>query len=290
MRRRPPRGVAVSSVVLTAHAKINIGWRVGRLRDDGFHPVSGLLQTLELADQLRITAVEGSAEPEFSLTVSGPYSKGLDGPDNLVLRSAALLADSGPSTSVEMHLEKQIPVAAGLGGGSADAAAALVGLSTIWRQRLIGSALTRTAAQLGSDVTPILIGGLLAVQGRGEIVRALTPSTGYAVVLGTSDSGLSAAEVYGRFDAVGPTESDSWTHNDLQNAVLDLMPGLSDSLEAMRTAGADVVFVSGSGPTVVGIVSDPNRAESVAAAARPHFADVLVTRPSPHGVRMTIGS
>jgi 4-diphosphocytidyl-2-C-methyl-D-erythritol kinase len=257
-------------VVAFGHAKVNIGWRVGALRDDGYHDVTGLIQTISLADRLEFVADDGDG-----VRVSVPSDPSLEGDSNLVYRAAELLGDRAP---VHVTIDKQIPVAAGLGGGSADAAAALVALNVLWGCELSARKLVELGAEIGSDVPAMLAGGLVHVSGRGERVRRIGSTSGYGFVLGISDAAISTPDAYRAFDAGVRSESDRIEHNDLEAAACSLVDGLAAKVEAMREA-CGVAFVSGSGPTVVGMGSS-DAAERV----RGVFDRVETATPTDSGV------
>jgi 4-diphosphocytidyl-2-C-methyl-D-erythritol kinase len=252
-----------------AHAKVNIGWRVGPLREDGYHDVSGLIQTISLSDHLTFEASD-------DVGVVVPGRPDLEGPSNLVFRAVELL--DRWAAPVTITIDKHIPVAAGLGGGSADAAAALLALNVLWGAELSASKVVALGAEIGSDVPAILVGGLVHASGRGERVRRIGTTTGYSFVLGISDGGVSAADAYHTFD--GALRSERIEHNDLERAACELVPGLRERVEAMREA-CGVAFVSGSGPTVVGVTDDP---DDVVRHVEGIFERVEVAEPSDAGV------
>jgi 4-diphosphocytidyl-2-C-methyl-D-erythritol kinase len=285
VKRSPPRRVEVFGA-----AKVNVGWHVGEGRPDGYHDVCGLLQTISLCDRLEISVDD--AEDGVRLRVPG--FEALEDESNLVLHAARALEriDALPplrpaATTIVVH--KSIPVAAGLGGGSADAAAALVGLNTAWGARLTARELLEVAAEIGSDVPAIVLGGLVVASGRGERVRNLGSFTDGWLVLGISGEEVRAADAYAKFDELRATEGTALHHNDLEAAVCELVPDLVHRIDAMREA-AGVAFVAGSGPTVVGVVADEAHARGAAARVRDRFTDVVVARPSSWGVRLQIGS
>jgi 4-diphosphocytidyl-2-C-methyl-D-erythritol kinase len=283
MTRVPPRRVDVWGA-----AKVNIGWRVGSARPDGFHDVCGLIHTTSLTDHLEVFVDEGGDGP---VRVLVPGHPDLEGPSNLVARAAETLAARAkdvPPTTVVVH--KSIPVAAGLGGGSADAAAALVGLNTVWGAGCTARQLLDLGAGLGSDVPAILLGGFVHASGRGEVVRSIGSATAGCFVLGFGEEAVAARDAYERIDDIGGSEPMNGLlhHNDLEAAALTLVPGLEGRLDAMRRA-AGVAFVSGSGPSVVGVVADEAHARDVVARVRDTFSDVVVARPSDWGVRLRVG-
>ena len=273
-------------VDVEAAAKVNLGWHVGAKRDDGFHDVNGMIQTISVIDALEITTGDEPGE----LTLSVPGRPELETNDNLIVAAAEVVRErvgETPATTIVLH--KTIPVGAGLGGGSADAAAALLGLSMVWGYRAKVTDLVKLGAEIGSDVPPLLVGGLVHVGGRGEQVRRAKEITEGWVVLGVSSEQISAAHAYARFDEIGAATSESWFSNDLEPAACDLLPGLEDKVAAMREA-AGVAFVSGSGPTVVGVADTENAARDAAAKVADAFDDVLVAQPTGWGVRLSLGS
>jgi 4-diphosphocytidyl-2-C-methyl-D-erythritol kinase len=273
------------AVVVEGSAKINLGWRVGVRREDGYHDVYGLIQTISLRDRLEISPMNEDDDAPL-VTLDVPDHPDLATSDNLVVKAAEALADRGRSRPVRVVLRKSIPVAAGLGGGSADAAAALVALNVLWSARLTPAALLQIAAGVGSDVPAIVRGGLVRVAGRGERTGDAGPPHSGHVVLGVTATPVAAADVYAAFDRVGGGAAADETHNDLERAACDLVPGLAERVGAMREV-ADAAFVSGSGPTVVGLVATQAAAERAAAAVEGVFDRVLLASPSSWGVRLT---
>jgi len=286
---------APNHVMAFGAAKINIGLHVAARRADGYHEVCGLVQTVSLADRLEITTdtheTDGVAfDVGAALRLRAPGAEELESGDNLVLRAARELAEHCEPRAVRITIEKAIPVAAGLGGGSADAAAAIAGLNVAWGARLRPAQLLELGARVGSDVPAILAGGLVHISGRGEIVRGLGSATEGAFVLGISPEHISAADAYAAFDGLATSPAAFLHHNDLEAAACEILPDLRARLDSMRDAGAGPVFVSGSGPTVVGVASSDVAARQIAARAHAAFDRIEIVRPSSWGVRVTIGS
>jgi 4-diphosphocytidyl-2-C-methyl-D-erythritol kinase len=273
--------------VVEAAAKVNVGLRVGPLREDGYHAVEGLVQTISLVDSLEVVPNAVPDAPLVTVVVFGFPE--LETEDNLVARAAHALAENVEAEPVRVVLRKSIPVAAGLGGGSADAAAALVALNAVWGAGLRPRRLIDVGARVGSDVPAILAGGLVHISGRGEVVRNVRSFTSGHVVLGVTHDGIEAAEAYAAFDRLDRTGGGTWHHNDLEEAALTLRPELRARLAAMREA-AGIAFVSGSGPTIVAPVATQAEAEVVADRVRSSFDDVLIAQPVDWGVRLTLGS
>jgi 4-diphosphocytidyl-2-C-methyl-D-erythritol kinase len=274
-------------VVARAPAKVNVHLAVGPLRPDGFHELRTVYFAVSLFDTVTVRAGEGLA-----VSVTGvdadvvPTDRG-----NLVWRAADLLAEhAGVRADATIEIAKSIPAAAGLAGGSADAAAALVALDALWGTRAARSDLDLLAAQLGSDVPFSLLGGVALGAGRGERLSPVLARTRWDWVLGIAGEGLSTPAVYGELDrlrATGTLPGDSGLAsadpviaalrsgppsalagalaNDLQAAALALRPELGRALRAATDAGALAAVVSGSGPTVAALAEDEQRAIRLAA-------------------------
>lgn len=296
MSRKPdPRKVLRSApptrLTALAAGKINIGLRVGELRADGFHEVEGLVHTVSLADRIDV-AVGGN---EGVLVGDGvrlevPGAPDLETGENLVARAAAVLSGGRDLPGVSIRLDKTIPIAAGLGGGSADAAATLAALNVVWGLGLDPATLIEKAALVSSDVPAIMAGGLVHISGRGEHVRGIGAASGCAFVLGISDERISAADAYRTFDAIERVATPGLHHNDLEAAAVRLVPALSERIASMRAAGAHPVFVSGSGPTVVGVATSKDAAREIASGIGDSFARIEVATPTSWGVRLLIGA
>jgi 4-diphosphocytidyl-2-C-methyl-D-erythritol kinase len=259
-----------------AYAKLNLVLHVGPAREDGLHPICSLMASIDLADELTATPRESGSDSVVCPGVPG---------HNLAARALAdFRSRAGRDLlPLELRIEKRIPVAAGLGGGSADAAAALRIANELAGAALSQQELFRLAADLGSDVPSQLDPRHALVQGVGEQVAPVElPPLG--VVLVPDPEGLSTAEVYAELDRIGglrerldpeplralatagPAELAAGLSNDLQPAALSLRPGLTKTLERLRHEGAFGAAVSGSGPTCFGLFDDPAAAESAAAS------------------------
>ena len=279
------------SVTASAPGKTNLFFAVGPLQDDGFHEVASVYLALNLREEVTVTPAD-----EWSVSVSGnvaveQLASVPTGADNLVVKAAKRVAALAgiEAQPVSFAIDKHVPVAGGMGGGSADAAAALVAVNSLWCAG-VGDRLSETV-DLGADVPFAVSGGIAIGLGRGEKLTAIEGVAELNLVLVTSDEGLSTPAVYKRLDelraaagqdpktaapAVVPEElvaalksGDSEAlarllHNDLQEAALDLRPDLRETIEAGLTAGALTGFVSGSGPTVAFLVGDANQAEELA--------------------------
>src|SRR4051794_13523376 len=250
-----------------ARAKVNLCLFVGPVRSDGRHEIVTLMDSLALCDDVRMeTDAPGVVEDEVvCLGVQGP---------NLAAQALRAFRDStgwaGPP--VRLEITKRIPVAGGMAGGSADAAAALrlaAEASGLGDRRTLED----VAASLGADVPSQIRGGLMLATGTGSRLRPLSLSLAYSVVVVALEEELLAADVYAEADRLGLTRDTldlarSMTrtqaalssetilerlHNDLQDAARSLCPTIDRALEAVLAAGADHALVSGSGPTVLGV-------------------------------------
>lgn len=258
---------------------------MGRRRADGFHDLTTVFQAVGLFDEVTLTRAE-----QRTLTCDGPPGVPLDD-SNLAARAVLLLAErTGHDPSVAVHITKQIPVAGGCAGGSADAAAALVAADALWGCGLSRDELTALGAELGSDVPFSLHGGTALGRGRGEQLTPVLEHSSFAWVLAVADGSLSTPAVYAELDRqrdTGPVRVVSdpadtlaalrqadpvalgrTLANDLQPAALALRPQLRAVLDAGRELGALGALVSGSGPTVALLARDEPAAVGLTAALR----------------------
>jgi 4-diphosphocytidyl-2-C-methyl-D-erythritol kinase len=299
--------LALGPIRVKVPAKINLHLGVGPLRDDGYHELHTVYHAISLFDE--VTARAGDS---LTLTMQGEGVGDLDlGEDNLVIRAArALAATAKIEAKARLHLRKSIPLAAGLAGGSADAAATLVACDALWGLGYSRADLAKIAETLGSDVPFLLFGGTALGTGRGESVSpVLARPTKWHWVVAFAEGGLSTPEVYRQLDLLrahggAPRPLDSTDDllaalrqkdpavlgaalgNDLQAAALTLQPALSSTLDAGRSAGACAALVSGSGPTCVFLAADERHAEQIAEAVRPHARGVHLAHGPVPGARV----
>lgn len=299
-----------TSVSVRVPGKINLHLGVGRLEADGYHQVATVLHAVSLFDELTVTPAESD---RVVIAVQGPAAEGVPtGEHNLAVRAARLLAmRAGVRGGVELLLHKEIPVAAGMGGGSADAAAALVACDALWGTSLPRTELMTLAAELGSDVPFALVGGTVVGSGRGEQLTPALARGQYHWVLALPEQGLSTPAVYAEFDRLTagrvrtePRISDRLMQalrsgdgsalgvalqNDLQAAACSLRPGLCDLVDIGREYGALGGLVSGSGPTVAFLVRDNEHALdlSVALTASGACQKVKRVHGPVHGARVS---
>ncbi|MCI0658726.1 MAG: 4-(cytidine 5'-diphospho)-2-C-methyl-D-erythritol kinase [Acidobacteria bacterium] len=255
----------MKTLCLRPHAKINLGLRVLGKRKDGYHELRTRFQSIDLTDELEIAPAEGG----LHLEVEGA---GLAADDsNLVLKAARLLGAGRPGLpGARIRLKKNIPLAAGLGGGSSDAAVTLLGLNHFWGLRLPGSELQRMASSLGADIGFFLVGGAALGVGRGDEIDPLPDCAPFRIALLLPPFGSSTAEVYRLWDedfigkggeraawkqdADPQGEPSSLTiHNDLERLVVSRHAQLGLLKDILIQHGAVGVALSGSGPSLYGL-------------------------------------
>ncbi|MEU4498239.1 4-(cytidine 5'-diphospho)-2-C-methyl-D-erythritol kinase [Streptomyces sp. NPDC023998] len=273
------------SVTVRVPAKVNVQLAVGGARADGFHDLANVFLAVSLYDEVTV-----SPASSLTITCSGPDAAQVPlDRTNLAARAAELLAARhGQSPDVHIHIAKDIPVAGGMAGGSADGAGALLACDVLWGLGSSRSELLSICAELGSDVPFSLVGGAALGTGRGEMLTELEVGGDFHWVFAVADGGLSTPAVYGEFDRLNegvavpaPVASPALLDalrtgdatalagalvNDLQPAALSLRPSLSATLEAGMAAGALASLVSGSGPTTAFLTKDEESARSVAEA------------------------
>ncbi len=258
---------------VSAPAKINWLLRVKGRRDDGYHEIESLMQCISLSDTLTF-------EPSDTITIETDADIPLE--DNLVYKAANILQkETGTKKGASISLEKKIPVEAGLGGGSSDAAATLMGLCRLWGVEVKKEKLIEMGARLGSDV-PFFIGSEAAVvTGRGECVRTVNMDKVYHLVLVKPPFGVSAGWAYGNLGSFNMetrgvdalikalnageiVEASRLAVNDLEAPVIRTHPVIGKIRAALVDSGASVALMSGSGTTVFGVFENSESAEDAA--------------------------
>lgn len=277
---------------LPACAKINLDLRILGVREDGYHDLRTVFQTIALHDVVTLTARRGP----FEIRCTDPQVP-VDR-RNLVWRAAALLwrharRDRGPGPrDVQVTLEKRIPAQAGLGGGSADAAVALLGLAALWRIALDPATLGRLAARLGADVPFFLVGGTALGLGRGDDLYPLADLPRSPVVIARPRASVSTAEAYAWYDAgvrprrepparPVPAHWPAWARhlrNDLERPVASRHPVIARIKSMLLEEGAVVAAMSGSGSAVFGVFAAGPAADRAARALTARRWSVTLTR------------
>ena len=281
-------------VSASAPGKINIFFKVGALKSDGYHDVLSVYQALDIRE-----AVKVADSSRWRVSVSGALSEEQiaavpTGEDNLVVRAAKSIGQLANLTRVSelsFEITKNVPVAGGMGGGSADAAAAMLAVDELWDTQVDGEALMKAAAELGADIPFALLGGTAIGIGRGDKLDPIDDVQKLHWVLVPMDAGLSTPRVYAKLDEMRAAKGQDPTlvpvpevpyelidalvhgdarevakhlHNDLQDAAVALMPELSITMHAGLAAGALAAMVSGSGPTIAMLAESEEAAESIA--------------------------
>lgn len=274
------------TIHVVAYAKLNLSLRVLGLRADGYHEITSDVQTIDLADRLTVDLAATGVRVESDLALQG---------EDIVERTAvALLQRKKCDQGVRIRVEKRIPVGAGLGGGSSDAAAVLFVLDRLTPPELPFDALCEVGAGIGSDVPLFLHGGRVRMTGRGDRVRrSPCPSTEHFVVL-VPPVHCATGSIYARWDAIASTsceeEDDSPLRrgeNDLLHPALDVHPVLVPYHEVMRSLGAGYYGMSGSGSSFYAAFDERATAEQAKANLERQFdsADVFVCGPTSAGHR-----
>ena len=283
-----------------AYAKLNLTLEILGRRPDGYHEVCSILQALELHDSLHARAA-----PNLSLSIEA--EEDVDGPqlsaeDNLVLKAArALRAQSGIREGASLHLVKRIPVAAGLGGGSSDAAAALLGLNELWMLGWGREQLAGLAATLGADVSFFLAPGAALASGRGDLLQPLPalPPTWAVLVTPTVSlpnktwwaysqlaphrwsSGALTLDLAARLRSEHPSLSGLHLYNAFESVVVERVPAVAYCRQQMWSAGARGINLSGAGPTLFALLDHKPEAAALASRLRGRLgglAQVALTR------------
>ena len=285
-------------VTMQAHAKINLGLDVTGRREDGYHLVRMIMQALELHDTLYL---EKSDLPGIQLESDAP---GLaSDKSNLIVRAGELLLENyAPGKGVHIKLEKQIPLAAGLAGGSADAAATLRGINELYKLGISDAELCRLGVRLGADIPYCIMGGTALSEGIGEVLTPLPDLPFCWIVLGKPQEGMSTAEAYRELDAMTDIR-----HPDIDGQIRALQEGslagvaerLGNVLELVTVlhqpevktirnilleAGAVGARMSGSGPTVFGIFTEEEKALKACSVLKQEPSrEVILTTPAQNG-------
>lgn len=305
----------MTSATARVPAKINLCLGVGPVRDDGFHALATVYQALDVHDEVRAVVADDSDEITVSVHIEADrLVESIDVPtddDNLAVRAAKLLRDTtGVDGGVRLAIRKVIPVAGGMAGGSADAAAALVACNEVWGTGLGRQELEELASTLGSDVPFLLHGGNAIGGGRGEVISPVLARGSYFWVVAVASQGLPTREVFAEFDRLNEgidvpdpvvpddllaalragdaVELGATLSNDLTDAALSLRPELRGTLDLGLQADALGAVVSGSGPTCLFLAGDEAHSLDIAMALAGAgvCADVIQARGPVAGARL----
>lgn len=281
-----------------APAKINLSLDVIRKRSDGFHDVEMVMTMVDLADRLDMTEL-----PRDTIIISSQAGYIPLNEKNLAFKAAQLIKETYEvKQGVHIHLDKNIPVSAGLAGGSSDAAATLRGLNRLWQLNIPLGELLQLAARLGSDVPFCLSGGTVLATGRGEILQPIAPPPPCWVILAKLPLNISTADIYRKFhiETMGHTtytagvlqaiEEQDFSKlcrsigNALEQVTIGLHPQIGDLKQSMSKLGAEGVLMSGSGPTVFGLVSKEARLARIYNGLRGFCKEVHIVRLLGHSI------
>ena len=264
-------------ITVQAQAKINWALDILSRREDGYHEMDMLMQKIALSDEIRFETARWT-----TLTVNGHLIANAG--NNLIVRAANLLNEyMGEKRGVRITLSKRIPVRAGLGGGSADCAAALMALNDLWGFKLPAKTLKKLALSLGADVPYCMENDFCRVRGIGEDVQTLENAPKIPLVVACVSPGLSTQAVFSNFDEAGdsplnvPMEklcgrltagdfraADEISGNALERAAIRLLPAVADTMERMRACGSLYTRMSGSGSAVFGVFETADKAREAA--------------------------
>ena len=293
----------MDKISVKAYGKINLSLNVGATRPDGYHDVAMILQSIDLYDEITITKsdvfrVEVSIDPQIApkketivLAQHGALSNDVPEDErNLAMKAAKLMAEKYDLCPVAIRLSKHIPIAAGLGGGSTDAAGVIIGMNQLFALGLSKEEMCKVGEQIGSDVPFCVLGGCCLATGRGEILSPVESVHGLPLVLVKPEFGISTPWSYKAFSPVNNPEADlkklisvmkeegqvrdladkmaPVMKNQLAKAALEAYPILGEILEKLKEEGALLTMMTGSGPTLFGIFESNEKAEKAAAALR----------------------
>ena len=263
-------------IVVPAPAKINLALAIKGLRDDGYHEVEMIMQSISLHDSVII----GKNDGEIKLTISDPSLP--EDENNIAYRAAKMIIEKADLTAgVDIHIKKNIPVAGGLAGGSTDAAAVLTGINRLFNLNISELNLSKMASELGSDVPFCLHGGTTLAYGRGEKIKQLPDIKRYNLVIINPGIPISTAWAYQEFDKLRVNRkvpikelvnklnkreyiswSDGWI-NVLEEVATSFYPEIKDIKSILKEMGALFVLMSGSGSTVFAIVKDQEKGQNI---------------------------
>ncbi len=278
-------------VSVKAPAKINLSLDTLRKRQDGYHEVEMIMTMVDLADRIDLTERD---DGKIVVEVSEGFVP--NDQRNLAYQAAELLKKKFEiKKGVSVYITKRIPVAAGLAGGSSDAAATLKGLNELWQLNLTTEELAKLGSEIGSDVSFCVYGGTALVKGRGEIIQPIASPPPCWVILAKPPIGVSTSDIYKRLDVTNITHANTSAmikaiedknfssiceqlHNVLESVTLDLYPEVRKIKEQMIRFGANGVLMSGSGPTVFGLVEHESRLHRVYNGLRGFCQDVFAVR------------
>lgn len=256
-----------------AYAKINLELNILGLRNDGYHEVDMVMQTVDFSDKIIFVPTS-----EDGITVESNIPE-INNDSNLAYRAAELLAKRfNIKPKLKIIIEKNIFMAAGLAGGSSDAAATLRGCNKLWNLNLSAGDLEKIGGELGSDIPFLICGGKTHATGRGEILSPLADSGHFVVLAKPRDIEISTKWAYQEFDKLSQKKLSNAPRNVLELAVFPHYPVLKKMKEAAENAGAEFAMMSGSGPTIFAICKNFKDSEKIVDILKKFNADVVLAK------------
>ncbi|MBQ0066855.1 MAG: 4-(cytidine 5'-diphospho)-2-C-methyl-D-erythritol kinase [Phascolarctobacterium sp.] len=257
-----------------AYAKINLKLAITGKRQDGYHAVDMLMQTVALHDKVTLLKTV-----DYGIWIESNFPE-LDNPSNLAYRAAKLLAERyNIRPQLKIVIEKNIFIAAGLAGGSSDAAAVLRGCNRLWDLRLSNHDLEKIGAELGSDIPFLIEGGTARATGRGEILTPLhSAETCWVVLAKPKNIDISTKWAYTEFDKVPKDKLADAPQNNLELVVFEKYPVLQEMKINAIEKGAELAMMSGSGPTLFALCKNTDKAAVIAEALKQYDTQVVVTK------------
>lgn len=290
----------ISKVVVNAPAKLNLTLDITGIRDDGYHFMRMVMQTIDLYDEL-IIELTGTGKTELSCNFAGLACD----ESNLAVRAAKEFFEyiGEESPGIRIHILKNIPIQKGLAGGSTDAAAVLTGLNALMKSELSLQQLCEIGLKLGADVPFCIMGGTMLAEGIGEILSPLPALPNCMIVIATPLQGMCTTQCFSLYDEMGSSRvpdtsamSDALKYgrldlvgSNLCNVLEEVCPNreIDSLMEIMRQHGALGAAMSGSGTAVFGIFTDSGKAESCKRELRSHADYVHICHPCNHGAKIT---
>ncbi len=282
-------------------AKINLTLDIVGRRPDGYHDLESVMQSVDIADVLHVSVTSGSG---IKITTDVPEIP--SGPSNTVYKACALFKDAAEvDCGIAVSIEKRIPVEAGLGGGSSNAAAALLALNAMFEDVLTTDELIAVAARVGSDVPYFIAGGTALISGRGELIEELPSAPEMDIVIAKPEKGVSTSWAYGRLAATPGRESLAGTEamieaiesgdrskvvaamaNDFDAVVCEAFPAIAELKRSLLDLGAEFAMLCGSGSGVYGVFDSPDKAKSAAETLAGKYPFAIATRTTPSAVTL----
>lgn len=275
----------MESILVKSFAKINLSLKILGKRNDGFHEIQTIMQNVSLFDEINIS-ISGKG-----LTIECTDKKvPVDG-RNFCYKAAMILAEKYKiEPNIKIHINKNIPTEAGLGGGSSNAAAVVFALNKLWDLDLNTDELASIASMTGSDTAFFLYGGKALCYGRGEIIQKLPPAASAFYIIVKPDISVPTKWAYGewdkRQDAVRSPQSAGSSENDLQEIVVSKYHEISDIIGELKSSGCHVAQMTGSGSAVFGIVQDIEEGKKILANMRQKYALVYLVETVDKGIEI----